>query len=235
MIKTDNTIDSYISVKMLEEHKERERLHREKNPIKKGNLTASMLGKPTQWSVLKMCGLPPKEPDEYSLRKFKRGYQVEDWIEEFVQPVDSQVDIKPYRGVTGTIDFIVNTKNWQTNVGIIPLEIKSVKNSQFSYIINRRTGGPKLGHCLQAMLYALATGSEHYALTYVAADDLRTKTFICHVDDKFYYQELEKYKIKMQFYQEIDLRRYLEDTITEITKHRDEGTIPEFAQVFQEG
>lgn len=230
----DYTIDKRIAQEMVKANAERERLHREKNPVRKGNLTASMLGKPTQWSVLKMCGLTAKEPDEYTLRKFARGYQVEEWIDPYLNSVDSQVEIKPYRGVTGICDYLVDTKDWATPVGVIPLEVKSTKNSQYSHIVNRISGGPKLGHCLQALLYALAIGTEYYALTYVAADDLRTRTFLRHIDDPFHYRDKYMYGKRVYYDQEIDLRKFLEDTITAVNYCKDKGVIPEFNQVLQE-
>jgi len=72
MATIDNYIDNKISKKVVEENKQRELNH-----VSSGRLSASMLGEPLQWQILKIKGVKPKEIDEYTLRKFIRGKDVE--------------------------------------------------------------------------------------------------------------------------------------------------------------
>jgi len=162
-------IDSYINRKIGEKLLT-QNLEEEKNHISSGKLTASMLGQPLQWQILKIKGIKGKPFDEYSLRKFKRGNDIEKWFVEETTPVETQKQAN-YRGVIGYIDAIVDTQDWEFPVGIIPLEVKSVANSKYKWIEKQK--GPDHSHLLQACLYALSEKTDQFAIAYIASDDLR--------------------------------------------------------------
>jgi hypothetical protein len=175
-MKIDQTIDRLVSKKMLEENKQERENH-----ISSGKLSASMLGMPLQWQVLKSIGVPPKEIDEYTLRVFKRGKDIETWlVNQLKDVVDTQVFVE-YRDTIGYIDALVDTKGYEFNEGIIPFEVKSVKNSKFKRIVQQ--GGPDHSHLLQNALYALAKKTKSFEVCYVAADDLRILCYVLETKD----------------------------------------------------
>lgn len=162
----DNYLDRLISEKLnAEQNKDRQ---------PSGKLSASKLYWPLQWQILATQFRLTSSVDEYTLRKFQRGKDVEDWFIRQIQPLETQKFLE-YKGVIGYCDSIVNTENWDNQVGIIPLEVKSVANRKFKWIEER---GPDKGHILQNSLYALALKSDYHAITYIASDDYRTLTFI---------------------------------------------------------
>lgn len=142
--------------KNLREAYEKEKLEH----VSSGKLSAGYLGRPLLEQVLKIIGVPVKIPDDYTLRLFARGKQVEDWVCSMIKGED-QVEVE-YNGVVGVIDKFTDR----------PIEIKSVKSSQWKWLKE-----PKWSHRLQAGLYALATGSPTYKILYVKADDFRTREF----------------------------------------------------------
>jgi CRISPR/Cas system-associated exonuclease Cas4 (RecB family) len=147
--------------KYLKEREEQEKAKHEPS----GKLSASSLGQPLQWQVLKALGIPQKPFDTYTLGVFERGRQVEDWLISVMKPKETQVEVN-YRGVVGYVDAVDG----------MPHEIKSVKNSKFKRITAQN--GADKSHILQATLYALALNSDEFAIDYVAADDFRTLTYI---------------------------------------------------------
>lgn len=173
-MKLDNYLDRKIGEALLAENEERENGHKSS-----GKLSASMLGWPLQWQILKSLGVPQSKKDEYTLRKFKRGNHVEDWLIEHLNPIEKQAFVE-YRGCIGYADAIVDTKDWDFQVGTIPLEIKSTTNLKFKKIVKQ---GADRSHKLQAGLYALSKGSEQFGVTYVASDDYRVQTFIYETKD----------------------------------------------------
>ena len=166
----DNSVDKFIGDKILEAALEREKSHKSS-----GKLSASMLGQPLQWQILKSEGIPQAEKDEFTLRKFLRGNEIEDWvIGEIPDVVDKQRFVE-YRDVVGYVDVLADTKGWEFKNGIIPIEVKSVNNLKFKRILQQ---GADRSHKLQGGLYALAGGSAQFAVLYVATDDLRVHTLI---------------------------------------------------------
>lgn len=161
-MKLDYYVDRKISEKLLEENKKHERKA-------SGRLSASMLGQPLQWQILQAMGVPKKEVDEYTLRKFLRGKQVEDWIVGYLNPVEKQKFVE-YKGCVGYVDAICDTKDWDFKNGVIPVEVKSVTNMKFKRIEKQ---GADASHLLQGALYALALNSAKFAMLYVASDDYR--------------------------------------------------------------
>lgn len=149
-MKINSTLQETIAKKVLEDRKDRE---------PSGRLAASRLGWPLQWQMLHHLKIPQKPIDEYTLRKFARGNDVEDRIVEWVKPNQAQVACE-YRGVVGIADMIID----------YPIEVKSVTNASFKYI---QKEGTKRGHRLQGELYAKALGYPRYAIAYVASDDYR--------------------------------------------------------------
>lgn len=167
----DQTIDRTISRKLTEEYNVRENSH-----VSSGKLSASGLGKPLQWQVLKTIGVKGKELDEYTLRKFQRGNHVEDWIASHIPNLlDQQVSIN-YRGVVGLADAIVDTKDYEFKCGEMCIEIKSITNAAYKWLEKERSIKP--GHALQGCLYALARGHKYFSVLYVASDDYRISMFI---------------------------------------------------------
>lgn len=167
----DNAVDKFIGDKILEVA-----LEREKNHKSSGKLSASMLGQPLQWQILKAEGIPQAEKDEFTLRKFLRGNQIEDWvIGEIPDVIDKQRFVE-YRDVIGYMDVLADTKGWEFKNGIIPIEVKSVNNLKFKRILAQKDADRS--HKLQGGLYALAGGAKNFAIMYVATDDLRVHTLI---------------------------------------------------------
>ena len=162
---TENYFDRLISENLVKGQEDRE---------PSGKLSASKLYWPLQWQILATQFKLKSHFDEYTLRKFQRGKDVEDWLLKQVETKDKQKFLE-YKGVIGYCDAVVDTKDWDNKVGVIPLEVKSVTNQKFKYLADR---GPDKGHILQNALYALALKSDYHAITYVASDDYRTLTFI---------------------------------------------------------
>lgn len=167
---TDNHINNLID-KRLREENDRERSRH----ISSGKLSASRLGDPLQWQILNSLGAETAEIDSYTLRKFRRGKDVEAWMCEQLNPLDSQIAVS-YRDVVGVVDALVDTKDWEFPNGVIPVEIKSVTNTKYKRINQRKE--PDEGHLLQAGLYGLALKSEYFAVAYVSTDDYRTWMFM---------------------------------------------------------
>jgi hypothetical protein len=103
--------------------------------------------------------------DEYTLRKFQRGNDVEDRIASWLDlpPDKTQVQVS-YRGVVGFADAVME----------YPIEIKSCTNRAFKW---RQEEGPSRSHRLQGMLYAKALGFDTFGVAYVASDDYRVLCF----------------------------------------------------------
>lgn len=172
----DNHIDKSIGAKLLVlDNKERA------NHIPSGKLSASQLGMPLQWQVLKSLGIGVRKVDEYVLRKFFRGKQIEAWMmSEMPNVIEQQVKVE-YRNVVGIVDAVVDTTTgYEFNFGVIVHEVKSVSNAKFKRIEKR--GSPDNSHLLQGGLYALGRGDNFFAIDYVASDDLRVLTFVLPVD-----------------------------------------------------
>ena len=165
----DNYLDKKIGAKIVANNAERDAKH-----VSSGKLTASRLGEPLQVQILGVLGVKGKEIDEYTLRKFLRGVQIEDWLLTQIDTVDKQKLVQ-YRGVIGYADAICDTKDWENKLGILPLEVKSTSNAKFKRILKQ---GADRSHKLQAGLYALAQGTKYYGISYIATDDLRVQTYI---------------------------------------------------------
>src|SRR3990167_129006 len=173
----DHYLDRLISEKLVAIQENRE---------PSGKLSASKLYWPLQWQILAARFKMKLEVDEYTLRKFQRGKDVENWFVKQIEPVESQKFLE-YRGVIGFCDSIVDTSKWDTTLGEIPLEVKSVTNMKFKRL---EASGADAGHILQNAFYALALGKEHHAITYIASDDYRILTSIHKTSDSK--DEIEK-------------------------------------------
>lgn len=172
----DNFIDEQISKTMIEKNKAEELAHRSS-----GKLSAGMLGSPLQWQILKIKGVPQKPLDEYVLRKFQRGKDVENWFMSVIPNLVEKQKFVEYRGCVGYADALVDTSTHHFNCGIIPHECKSVANAKFKII--KKTGDADRSHKLQACMYALAIGASHFAIDYIASDDYRIITMVFHTED----------------------------------------------------
>src|SRR3990167_6460211 len=135
-----------------------------------GRLSASKLGWPLQWQMLHYFKIFPLKLDEYTLRKFVRGKDVEDRIVSWLKAEKTQVSVE-YRSVVGFCDVVLD----------YPIEVKSVTNMAFKHI---QKEGAKRGHKLQGELYAKALGFDRYAIAYVASDDYRVLCLEYPVSDE---------------------------------------------------
>lgn len=195
-IINDQTIDRKVSESIVEKNKEREDAWGERS----GKLSASKLYWPLQWQVLYTIGVPQKEFDEYVLRKFKRGRDVEDWLITQMPGVTETQKFLEYRDVVGYVDALVNAEEYEFGKGIIPHEIKSVSNAKFRRISDE----PDRGHALQGGFYGLAHGSDFFAIDYVSTDDYRIKTYVMSTEK--YKKEIDtiidKYNVAMRKWKE---------------------------------
>lgn len=179
----DYTLDQQIGQRILEVNR-LERLAHESS----GKLTASMLGWPLLWQVLKVKGVEPKPFDEFTLRTFQRGKDVEDRIIGWADNVIKQQLKITYRGCLGYVDAVMTYNGNVPHLkGLtLPHEIKSVTNAKYARIVGTKTkpgNGADPQHKLQAGFYALGIGSEYYAVDYIASDDLRVETYIYETKD----------------------------------------------------
>lgn len=168
---TDETIDNAVSKQLLDKTNSERELR-----TPSGKLSASMLYMPLQWQILKTIGIDPKPFDLYTLRKFERGNHVEKWLIDLMPGVIDKQKFVTYMEAIGYIDAVVDTKDYQHNLGIVPHEIKSVSNAKFKRITTQ--GSPDMSHIFQACFYALATKSKHFAVDYVSTDDYRIESYI---------------------------------------------------------
>ena len=198
MVKVSETLDKLVGEYISSKNALERAQHKSS-----GKLSASSLNDPLQWQILHSLATETAEIDNYTLRKFLRGKQVEDWYVSEIKPLETQKFVE-YRNVVGYIDAIVDTKDWDYPSGIIPLEIKSTSNAKFKRI--EKQGADK-GHKLQAAFYAIALQNPHFGVSYVATDDYRIKTYIFDVHD---------------FKVEID------DIITKYDEAKKVATIPKF-------
>lgn len=156
MNKVNPKIQEIIAEKVLAANEERE---------PSGRLSASKLGWPLQWQMLHHYKVAQKPIDEYTLRKFQRGKDVEERVMKWLaaKPEDMQVAVE-YRGVVGIMDVLME----------YPIEVKSVTNMAFKHI---QKEGSKFGHKMQGELYAKAKGFDVFGVAYVASDDYRVLCF----------------------------------------------------------
>lgn len=175
-------LDKYIEDKLVAENEKDSLAH-----ISSGKLSASMLGQPLQWQVLKIIGVPGDALEEYVTRKFARGNDVEDWLVNQMPGIVEKQKLVEYKNVVGYVDAIVDMKAWNLEFETLPHEIKSVSNMKYKRIT--KSAEPDKSHCLQACLYALALDTKQFCIDYVASDDYRVETYM--LDTRDYSQEIE--------------------------------------------
>lgn len=156
----DSTLDRLISENILKENADQKSKH-----VSSGKLSASILGWPLQWQILKYLGVPAVPFDEYVLRMFLRGRHVEEYIVSQMANAQKQVLVE-YKGCVGYLDAL-----WNEEVR----EVKSVKNSKYSMINKNKEADPQ--HKLQGAYYAIGLNKPYYFIDYVAADDYRVSSF----------------------------------------------------------
>ena len=169
------TVMNMIYAKLREENDKNREEH-----VKSGKLSASQLGNPTQWQVLSALKVESKEVDLYTLGKFKRGNEVEDFVVRTLEKeiYNTQVECS-YRDCIGYLDTELYGEEF--GVGYLPMEIKSVTNANFKWKL--RSGEAQRNHKLQAGLYALALNQPKYSVLYVASDDYRVLHLIYDTKD----------------------------------------------------
>jgi hypothetical protein len=165
----DRTIENHISTLLRQRNEERDASH-----VPSGRLSASMLNTPVQWQILKNIGVPQKEFDDYTLRKFLRGTEIESWLLDHIPNLVSQQVEVYYKDCIGYIDAVIDSSVYQQACGLIPLEVKSVSNMKYKRVLK----DPDKAHLLQAAMYALGMEKDHFGLIYVSTDDLRTHMII---------------------------------------------------------
>jgi hypothetical protein len=201
-------LDKYIETKLNEESKSKDDAH-----VSSGKLSASMLGQPVQWQILKVIGVPQKTREEYVIRKFKRGNHVEDWLLEYMEGLVDKQKFVEYKNVVGYVDAVIDMKAWKLDLGVVPHEIKSVSNIKYKRI--QRTGAD-LQHILQAGLYALALGTDKFALDYVATDDYRVETHLFYINEQ------------VTSASEITIEQYINNVIAKYNKAYTSCEVPVF-------
>lgn len=163
------TIQSLIDNLLLKENEIESKKH-----ISSNKLTAGFLYQSKRFQLLKYLGVEKKQLDPFTLRKFERGKDIEKSYLRKLKAVgilkDKQKEVE-YRGVIGVVDAIVDHKKLNDNLGIVPHEVKSVTNRNFSYLKKRQK--VSRNHSLQAGFYALALKKEFYSVDYIASDDGR--------------------------------------------------------------
>jgi hypothetical protein len=176
---------------------------RKEEHISSGKLSAGMLGEPIQWMVLKYLGVPTKGFDSYTLRKFKRGRDVEDFVIKELEfernTVLASQKLVEYRDVVGYLDCLAFGTEFDCKIEKLPIEIKSVTNADFKWITKGMEA--KRGHILQAGLYGLALSLPYFSVLYVASDDYRTLHFIYETNSvvKEINEIIDKYNQCLQY------------------------------------
>ena len=175
-------LDRQVDKTLTAANRERNKKHKSS-----GKLSASMLGLPLQWQILKTVGASRKDIDTHTLRKFKRGDHVEEWlVSHMMGVIDTQVFCE-YKGAIGYLDVLTDTQDYDfQQEKEMPHEIKSVGNFKF----NRLLKEPQHTHALQGCMYALGLKKEWFILDYVSTDDYRIKSFVLEVGD--YKDEVDK-------------------------------------------
>lgn len=183
----DSSINHFIDQSLIDANKKREEKHEPS-----GKLSASMLYQPLRFQVLKTIGAPRKEFDPYTLAKFERGNQVEEWFVKKLSDagfiVDDEQELKDYllepsdeqpkavyKDVVGYVDSVIDTDLMYSKRGVIPNEIKSVTNAKLKRIDKT---GVDWHYRVQACFYALAMNVDHYGVTIVSSEDLRSSTYM---------------------------------------------------------
>lgn len=176
LVILDNYLDNEFGRQLIEQNKKEKESHKSS-----GKLSASQLGSPLQWQILKSFGIFERVIDDYTLRKFERGKDIEKKYLENIPGVIEKQKFVEYRDCIGYMDAKVDTSTWEYPSGILPLEVKSVSNAKFKRIMGQCA--PDRGHALQNALYALAECTEYFAVSYIASDDYRVLTFILKTSD----------------------------------------------------
>lgn len=156
--------------KLRQEILRKEDNERNASHVSSGKLSASDLGSPVQWQVLRYLGVPKRGNDPYELGKFKRGRDLEDGVADDLKtqsiPFEQQVKCE-YRNCIGYLDIYLDKDE--------VIEVKSCVSMAFKHIEKEERA--KHGHILQACFYALALGRDEFSVVYTCADDLRLMRF----------------------------------------------------------
>lgn len=171
MVVVDNYFDRAFGNEIYLAECERERQHKSS-----GKLSASQLASPLQWQLLRAASVGGDPLDDYALRLFTRGRQIEEFVlSQLPNVLDKQVAVE-YRNVVGYVDAIVDgsLSDFPAQEKRV-LEIKSVSNAKFKRV---RANGFDKSWLLQAALYALALGLPKFTIAVVAADDYRIMSHI---------------------------------------------------------
>lgn len=168
MINVNILFDDYINKRDEE---------RKANHTPSGKLSASQLGYPTQWQVLKYLQVNPKPFDEFTLYRMLRGVEVEDRVVEILKQqytLEQQVKVE-FMDAIGYLDILLDDDGVK-----LPIEVKSVANSKFAHI---KKSGADLQHVLQACFYALGLNLDRFSILYVSSDDYQRQHLLFNTND----------------------------------------------------
>lgn len=192
---TSTQIDQYIEQLIYKEDKDKSDNH-----VSSGKLSASMLGQPYQWMVLKYLGIKVQF-DNYTLRKFERGRNVEQWlIDRYTNNVVEKQKLLDYKNCIGYLDILGKVNPFKDE--LLPIEIKSVSNAKYKRILKENR--PDRSHKLQAGLYGLAINAPESSICYIATDDYRITHYVFETKEvkdeidttiKTYHQYIERKEI----------------------------------------
>lgn len=186
MIRTDTSITRRIDALLIDQNELEKEDH-----VSSGKLSASMLHQPLRFQILKTLGVERRPLDPYVLRKFARGIQVENYFVDKLKKigvlVEAQKEVQ-YRDVVGIVDAVVNHYGLDFDLGVVPMEIKSVTNMAFNRF--KKSGEINHHYCLQGALYGLAMESPQFSVTQIPSDDLRENITI--LDTRDYQGEIDK-------------------------------------------
>ena len=168
-----------------------------------GKLSASMLGQPLQWQILKYLQVEPVPNDTYTEMVFRRGRDVEDWLIAILKKKHPNLEAQKkclYRDVIGYLDVKIESD---------PIEVKSTNSMSFKHIL--KEGNARKGHRLQGAHYALSYDLPEFNICYVNTDNYqiqnftyKTKNYKAEIDQIIDDYELCKKKRAIPVFKEIE-------------------------------
>lgn len=195
-------LQSYIREKLVEENKKRDATHKSS-----GKLSASMLGMPMQWNILKHIGVPPKDFDGYTLSKFASGKVAEKWLAGYTPGLIKEQRFVEYKDTVGYADYLVDMAAWNLpDLGKVPCEAKSISMMDYKWSISKSKKA-KGHHLKQAGFYGVGEGAEYFVVIYIIRDDFRVLPLL---------------------YKTADIKKEVDKEIDTFYKLVKKGIVPEF-------
>jgi len=142
-------------------------------------LSPNAFGNPLQWQVLDVLGVEAKPFETYTKLLFERGYDVEKKILSILG--GQQQTFVSLGKICGFCDVILDTKDWDIPLGVIPFDIKSIGGMKMKRIKSAK--GADMKAILQTCFYAMALGKDDFGVIYVNADAYDIETFTYRTKD----------------------------------------------------